>query len=519
MKLSRALRIRSVAKVIVATLLSLNPLFGGIVLSYAFDGSDTDVPRIEQMSLANTSVLKPNDPIAIVLKTSDDKNWVKIEGTLNIGYSYKLRPGSNPPPNCSTVTTAFSKLEAIEILSLRTTAANGQRNQTFWLMGYLPAKKALVSNCAEYRDLIQAPVVIVNSTSFKSVKPKGSSVPIITGGIYAPKLVDEAGRSEPSAVTQRLQEWQFLPGNYDYEATFPCQKYADSLSFRVKNQSALDQFELEAKVARDLGNVEGIELATQVESLLWQVDSWIEFAKSPSFDSLKVVPACAIPSSTNTLIKAVNEAKLKLKLSNSTAFKANLLSRCEIFQGKYLDLETRVLAARDMFKKTKMSDAFLRISYRNLRIDCASSSITDLGLSTRDSAFQVVEKDFNKLEQKALSQFVCKPFNLRLNLLEKNYEKAYKKFSGSKYQKFFEPQDFSQTYGACSLSVLNTEDIEIMATDFEAFRTLFSTNLGKAEKLFKARKLIFDVTCSKSGETKFVTNNSGECPTGYNRIY
>jgi hypothetical protein len=127
----------------VATLLSLNPLFGGIVLSYAFDGSDTDVPRIEQMSLANTSVLKPNDPIAIVLKTSDDKNWVKLGGTLNIGYSYRLIPGRNTPPNCSTVTTAFSKLEAIEILSMRTTAANARKSQVFWLVGHLPAKKEL----------------------------------------------------------------------------------------------------------------------------------------------------------------------------------------------------------------------------------------------------------------------------------------------------------------------------------------------------------------------------------------
>lgn len=517
MKLSRALRIRGIVKVILASILSLNLFLGGIVPSYAFDGSDTEVPRIEQMSLANTNSPKPNEPVAIVLKTSDDKNWIRIDGTLSIGFSYRLLPGRNTPPNCSNATTAFSKLEAIEIPSLRTTLSNARKSQTFWLVGYLPAKKNLVSNCAEYRDLTQAPVVVVNSNAFKSSTPKGSSVPIITGGIFTPRLVDESGRSEPSAITQRLQESQFLPGNYNYEATFSCQRYADSFSFRVKNQSALDQFELEAKVARDLGNAEGIDIATQATGLLRQVDSWVEFAKSPSFDSLKVVPTCAIPSSTNTLIKAINEAKLKLKASNSIALKSNLLKRCEIFQGKYLELETKVLAARDMFKKTKMSDGFLRISYRNLKVDCASSSVSEPLLSSRDVAFQVVEQDFNDLEQKALSQLVCKPLNLRLNSFEKNYEKAYKKFSGSKYQKFFEPQDFSETYGACSLSPLNTEDIEIMTADFETFDALFSINLEKAEKLFKARKLTFNLTCSKGGKSKLVTNNSGECPSGFKK--
>ena len=504
-------------KVILALLLSLNLFLSGVAPSYAFDGSDSEVPRIEQMSLVNPNSPKPNEPIAILLKTSDDKNWVKIDGPLAIGFSYRLLPVRNTPPNCSTVTTSFTKLEAVEIASQRITSSNSRKNQTFWLVGYLPAKKELVSNCTEYRDLTQAPVVVVNSNAFKSSTPKGSSVPIITGGIFTPRLVDESGRSEPSAITQRLQESQFLPGNYSYEATFSCQTYADSFSFRVKNQSALDQFELEAKVARDLGNAEGIELATQATSLLRQVDSWIEFANSPTFDSLKAVPTCAIPSSTNTLIKAINEAKLKLKASNSIALKSNLLKRCEIFQGKYLELETKVLAARDRFKKTKMSDAFLQISYRNLKVDCASISVSELLLSSRDVSFQVVEKDFNDLEQKALSQLVCKPLNLRLNSFEKNYKKAYKKFSGSKYQKFFEPQDFSETYSACSLSPLNTEDIEIMTADFETFDALFSINLEKAEKLLKARKLTFNLTCSKGGKSKLVTNNSGECPSGFKK--
>ncbi len=219
----------------------------GMYSVHGFDGSDSEIPRIEEMSLVNKTALKANERIAILLKTSDDKNWVKLGGTLNIGYSYKLIPGRNTPPNCSTVTTAFSKLEAIEILALRTTAANARKSQVFWLVGHLPAKKELVSNCTEYRDLTQAPVVVVNSTSFKSTTPRGSTTPIITGGIFLPQLIDESGRSVATVATQRMQESQFLPGVYNFAPTISCQTYADSVNFRTKNQSALDQFELEAK--------------------------------------------------------------------------------------------------------------------------------------------------------------------------------------------------------------------------------------------------------------------------------
>jgi hypothetical protein len=57
--------------------------------AYGFDGSDTEIPRIEEMSLVNKAAMKANERIAILLKTSDDKNWVKLGGTLNIGYSYR----------------------------------------------------------------------------------------------------------------------------------------------------------------------------------------------------------------------------------------------------------------------------------------------------------------------------------------------------------------------------------------------------------------------------------------------
>jgi hypothetical protein len=259
-----------------------------------------------------------------------------------------------------------------------------------------------------------------------------------------------------------MQESQFLPGVYNFAPTVSCQTYADSVNFRTKNQSALDQFELEAKAARDLGNTEGNEVADQVFSLLRQVNLWVEFAANPNIDTLKAVPSCAVASSTSSLLKAVNEARTKIKASNSLVLKSNLLKRCEIYQGRYLEL----------FKTSKMSDGFARFSYSNLRVDCASSSTTDVLLTSRESALQLSEQAFSTLEQEALYQVVCEPFNLRLKSLIKDYTKANLKFSGSRYEKSFPSQNFAETYTACGLSPLDTDAIQIMTADLEAFITL-----------------------------------------------
>jgi len=491
----------------------------GIHHAYGFDGSDSEIPRIEEMSLVNKTPLNAKEPIAILLKTSDDKNWVKIEGTLNIGYSYKLLPGRNTPPNCSTVTTAFSKLEAIEILSMRTTAPNARKSQVFWLVGHLPAKKELVSNCAEYRDFTQAPAVVVNSTSFKSTTPRGSSTPIITGGIFLPKLTDESGRSVATVATQKMQEVQFLPGDYNFAPTIFCQAYADSLNFRTKNANVLAQFEAEAKTARDLGNFEGVDIADQALIPLRQVDLWLDFFANPTLDSLKAVPTCPEASSSSALVKAVNDARSKIKASNSLVLKSNLLKRCEIYQGRYLELERKVMAAREQFKTSKMRDGFVRFSYSNLKVDCASRSTTDILLTTRESALQLSEQTFNTLEQEALYQVLCEPFNLRLKSLIKDYTKANLKFSGSRYEKSFPSQNFAETYSSCGLSPLDTDAIQIMRADLEAFITQFSIELDEAESLFKAKKITFKVTCSKGVSKKLITNKTGQCPKGFVRNY
>jgi hypothetical protein len=257
---------------------------------------------------------------------------------------------------------------------------------------------------------------------------------MITGGIFLPQLIDESGRSVATVATQRMQESQFLPGVYNFAPTISCQTYADSVNFRTKNQSALDQFESEAKAARYLGNTEGNEVADQVFSLLRQVNLWVEFAANPNIDTLQAVPSCAVASSTSSLLKAVNEARTKIKASNSLVLKSNLLKRCEVYQGRYLDLERKVLAAREQFKTSKMNDGFARFSYSSLRVDCASSSTTEALLTSRESAMQLSEQAFNTLEQEALYQVVCEPFNLRLKSFIKDYTKANLKFSGSRYE-------------------------------------------------------------------------------------
>ena len=114
---------------------------------------------------------------------------------------------------------------------------------------------------------------------------------------------------------------------------------------------------------------------------------------------------------------------------------------------------------------------------------------------------------------------VCKPFEASLKTFKKNYIKASKKFSDSRYQKHFEPQNFEEIYTGCSTSPLDEEAIDLMTTEYEASLTLFSLKLKEAEKLLKANKLTFNLTCSKGNSRKLITNKTGKCPKGFNRIY
>ena len=493
-------------------------LSSGLYPVNAFDGSDIEIPRIEQMMLANTIPVKPSEPVAIILKTSDDKNWVKLEGTLNIGFSYRLIPGRNTPPNCSTVTTSFSKLEAIEIASERSTTVAGRRNQTFWLVGYLPAKKDLVSNCIEYRDFNQSPIVVLNANGFRSITPRGSNISIITGGVYTPKLVDESGRATQSTLTTRVQEFQFLPGTYTYPPTQFCLSHNESVSFREKNKNALSQLDSEVVTARDLGSPEGVELSALALQEMKQVDSWDAFSLSPSLNSLKAIPACASTNSSNHLLKVLNDLRLKIKTSNEAFKKNNLKNRCEVFRTKYLDLESKVLLSREKYRGTTIGSDFLKFSVSTLNIDCSSNSLTDTALATREIALTQSGVDFVNLGQRALREVVCEPFAARIQRFSSAYKRMALKYQGSRFESEFPPIDFEALNSTCKSETLLTDQLDLMKLEFDQISNLFLINSQEAERQFKLKKLIFKITCVKGSTKKSVTNRTGICPLGTRKI-
>jgi hypothetical protein len=499
-------------------LLSILLLISNLHPLNAFDGSDIEIPRIEQMLLASTIPVKPSEPIAIVLKTSDDKNWVKLEGTLNIGFSYRLIPGRSTPPNCSTVTTSFSRLEAVEILSERITSTTGRKGQTFWLVGFLPAKKELVGNCTEYRDFSQSPIVVLNSTGFRSFTPRGSTVQIINGGVYTPKIIDDSGRFAQTALTARLQESQFLPGTYAYAPTHFCLSYSESSSFREKNKSSLELLEFELGIARDLGNLEGVEISNQALKSIKEVDSWTEFVSTPTIKMLKVVPTCGTPNSPSNLAKVLAELRGKIKLSNEITKRSNLITRCELFQERYLDLERNALLARAKFTKTTMQNAFLKFSYTTLKIDCTSSSITDSLLTNREISLSQSEAELVTLNQSALREVVCMPLQMRIQKFAATYAKLSLKYKGSRFARTFPPKDFGSLFSACKAEPLTFPELELMELEFDQLSTLVSIDIEIAERAYQKKQLKFNFNCLKSGNTKSLTNNTGICPKGWRKI-
>ena len=80
---------------------STNPALG-------FDSRDSMAPVLASMKLVNSEKVVGTAPIAIELVVTDDKNWSKIDGTLNIGFSYQQKTGLDLPPNCLTVTKTFN---------------------------------------------------------------------------------------------------------------------------------------------------------------------------------------------------------------------------------------------------------------------------------------------------------------------------------------------------------------------------------------------------------------------------
>lgn len=493
-------------------------LSSGLYPVNAFDGSDIEIPRVEQMLLANIMPVKLSEPIAIILKTSDDKNWVKLEGTLNIGFSYRLIPGRNTPPNCSTVTTSFSKLEAIEIASERSTSAAGRRNQTFWLVGYLPAKKELVSNCVEYRDFNQSPIVVLNANGFRTITPRGSNVSILSGGVYTPRISDESGRFAPSTLTSRLQESQFLPGTYTYAPTHFCLSYNESVSFREKNKNSLNQLDSEVVTARDLGSREGADMSTKAFQEMNQVDAWGAFSLSPSLNSLKAIPACASPNSTSNLLKVLNELRLKIKVSNEAIKKANLRNRCESFQAKLLDLESKVLLGRDTYEGTAINSDFKKFSISALSVDCSSSLISDSLLTNREIALIQSETELIDLNQRALREVICNPFEARYQKFAANYLKLSLKYKGSRFENTFPTKDLASLISACKEEPLLPPALDLMKLEFEQLSTLVSINSEIAERAYKASRVQFNISCKKGSTSRSVSNRTGKCPSGWRKI-
>jgi hypothetical protein len=501
-----------------ASLSSIAILLLSTPSAQAFDGSDAELPRIEMMSLMNSSPIKGDEPIALRIKVSDDKNWVRLDGTLNIGFAYRLLPGKNIPPNCATVTNSFSKLEAIEITSLRTGKETGRKTQTFWLVGFLPARGDLVANCSEYRDFKAAPAVLLNSTTFKSVTPRGSSTPVISGGIFTPRIVDESGRIAPSAQTALIQESNFLPINFDFATNSFCFSVSDSLTFRDKNAGAIAQYAAELKAAQELGNPEIASLTKLLEDQLSRIDDWTKFASMPSFEFLKNVSRCPSVGNFQSVLKNMSEAKSKLKISNEIIIKANIKARCENFSSRYTAFELSINSAKVKFAKTLAKDIFRDIKYSSAKVDCNSSSLTTLILDSREKILQEAESALAIAERTAFLNITCVPFESKISKFKAMYGKAISKYSGSKYFNSLPKFDFATLESLCNESTMDYETIEIAAVQFAADIEYFELMLAEADSLYKRGKVKFNFSCQKGSVVKVVKNTSGKCPTGFKPV-
>jgi hypothetical protein len=481
-----------------------------------FDSRDAMAPVLVSMKLVNVEKVTGGAPIAIEVVVTDDKNWSKIDGTLNIGFSYKLKPGLNLPPNCLTVTNTFNSLEAIENVNARKQDPGGATRQVFWLVGFLPAPKPLVGSCSEYRNFTLAPALVINSSNFTSKTVKGSTTAQIIGGIYSPRITDESGRSKPQALSTMLVESTFIPQKLDYEASQFCLPYFTSGAFRKSGATAINNYESEVEISLQLG-VEENRPRGIAELIKGQMLQWENFESTFDFNMLRYMPLCPSALTTANALKAFVDDLKAVKEFNSLVKKDNALKFCTSLGAQVASFEVEVTNAKTEFAMSTLSSSFRSISTSSFKVDCTSPNNTIEKMSEKQVSLDSARKVFSENLIKAQLEMTCGKIREGLPTLEMTLAQAKSKFKGSSYDKLWPVVPSEDLLSYCGETTFSYESAKEKFKNFAALGLTVKALIQEAETALRKRNLKFKITCVKGKTVKKLTVTNPVCPTGYRR--
>jgi hypothetical protein len=488
---------------------STNPALG-------FDSRDSMAPVLASMKLVNSEKVVGTAPIAIELVVTDDKNWSKIDGTLNIGFSYQQKTGLDLPPNCLTVTKTFNTLEVVENLKARKQDSSGATRQVFWLIGFLPAPKPSVGSCTEYRNFSLPPAMVLNSSNFTTKTVKGSTTAQVTGGIYSPRITDESGRSTPQKISTMLNESVLIPQKLDFEPSQFCLPYSTSVAFKKSGAVAIKNYETEKEISLNLGVEENRPKGT-ADLITGQMREWENFEATFDLNTLKNMTICPSAITLSIASKSFSDDLKALKEFNSSVKKENALKFCTSLSTQINDFIAEIDIAKIEFAKTTLASSFRSISTSPFKVDCASTSNTIEKLTEKQASLDVARNLFSENLLKAQFESSCGKIQEGLPKLFTTLSQAKSKFKGSLYDKLWPSISSEDLLTFCGETTFSYESAKEKYNEFVISSTALNTLIQEAESALRKRTLNFKITCVKGKIVKKLTVTNPVCPKGYKK--
>jgi hypothetical protein len=481
-----------------------------------FDSRDAVAPVLASIRLVNPEKVSGGAPIALEVVVTDDKNWSKIDGTLNIGFSYQQKTGLNLPPNCLTVTNSFNTLDVVENMNARKQDSTGATRQVFWLIGFLPAPKALVGSCAEYRNFSLPPAVVLNNSSFTIKAVRGSTFPQVSGGIYSPRITDESGRSTPQKIITTLIESTFVPQKLDFESSQFCLPYSTSVSFKKSGATAIKNYEAEVEISSQLG-VEANRPRGTADLIKGQMIQWENFESTFDYNTFRSLPLCPSALTSANISKAFADDLRAVKEFNSSIKKENALKFCTTLTSQIASFIDEVTIAKTEFAKSTLITSFRSINTSSFKVDCASSSNTIEKLSEKQVSLDSARKVFIENLTKAQLELTCGKIQEGLPKLNLTLAQAKSKFKGSSYDNAWPVIPSEDLLIFCGETTFSYESAKEKFSDFIALDSTVKALVKEADLALRKRTLKFKITCVKGKTVKKLTVTNPVCPTGYKR--
>lgn len=475
----------------------------------AFDGTDATPPKVVSIKQLTSAPSSTNELIAIEVVTQDDKNWVKITGTPQIGYSYSI---SNPSaaPNCSTVSNSFSKLEIIEDESFRKSDQSGQKSQRFLLVGYAPKPKELPISCPEYRNLSVLPVVALNTNTFLLSIDKKTKVKTSLNNLVTPTLQDEAGRVTMSTPLQSLESSNLILRTNNVGQT---SQFCVSPSLIPKNNSAIATIQAKYIEQKASAMNLGIELQENpvIESYEAQVKIWMSLYSSFLIENVNKLGSCYIPFNSQQILTAYQDSIKSTQMSIGLIQKSQLLRDCEETNkanSNVLDFRNLINHEPTLFSQYK---DFINQSKIIRILDCAKVTSKQLVDAQTNSKLIL---DFVSVNQNQGLQAFCMARNLKRTQFLDLTAKMVFRYQNTAEIGNWKNNPSNSTFQLCTPES-QIQELISLADNANKNITQVNTLIVNLQVLERKKSINITIKCKSGKKSLIRTGKTPTCPTNY----